>query len=110
MAPPKGPNLNRRKHKDPDIHKKYVPFLRARAQANFRNEEWTLTFEDFLELWPEDLWNQRGHEKHNYSMGLVDLKGGWHRHNVQVCPRIDLLTRVKGPYKDRKIDLGPDPL
>jgi len=88
-----GPRPERWKYKDPDIRKKYIPFLRAKAQAAFRNEEWTLTFEDWLKFWTESNWALRG--KSNVSLCLTrkDYAYGWHIKNVEIAPRIELIRR-----------------
>jgi hypothetical protein len=96
MAPPKGKNPNKWKYKDPDVHKKHIPFLRARAQAVFRGESWNLSFEEFQEIWTEDLWNQRGRLKDCLIMRLTnscDLD--WRKDNVEIVVRKDHLSRKR---------------
>lgn len=97
MAPPKGRNPNKWKYKDPDVHKKHIPFLRARAQAWYRNEAWNLSFEEFQEIWTEDLWVRRGRHKDCLIMRLIDPKDlDWRRDNIEIVVRREHLSRKRG--------------
>lgn len=88
MAPPKGANPSKWKYKDPDVHKKYIPFLRARAQAWYRGELWELSFEEYQEFWTEDAWQQKGRNKHSLLMRLRDPKiKVWSKDNVELTTR-----------------------
>jgi hypothetical protein len=96
------------KHPNPYQHQQFVPFLRARSQAHFRKEEWTLTEEDWFELWsdPAD-WNNRGKAKDNVCLARRDLDEGWHIWNVEIITRNlqvvrNLETRSYRPRKPRK--------
>lgn len=81
--------------KDPNLHRKYLPFLRARAQANFRNEGWTLTFEDWCTIWPDHLWDQRGRDSDNYAMTRKNPVEPWTIENTIVITRREQLHRTR---------------
>jgi hypothetical protein len=40
-----------RKYQDENIHKKFMPWHKARAQARYRGEEWDITFEEFCSIY-----------------------------------------------------------
>lgn len=83
---------------DPLIRKKYLPFLHMQGQARFRGEAWTLTFAEFLELWTEDLWQQRGRSTNSLCLSRKDQQGAWNKDNVEICVRQIMLkkkTKVK---------------
>ena len=79
--------------KDRELRKRYVPFLRARAQANFRGEEWAMTFEEFCEKWGE-FWELRGRGSLDYSMTRSDPDGQWSMDNTEVLTRREQLQRA----------------
>jgi hypothetical protein len=97
------PKLDRSKHKrgnggkglrphvwlcgpDEYKHQMYVPWMMARAQANFRNESWDLEFEDYYNMW-NGLWDQRGRLSNNLCMTRRDWDGAWSRDNVEIVTR-----------------------
>ena len=80
--------------KDPVQHEKYIPYLRARSQAAYRNESWTLTWEEFKILWPNQLWEMRGRKTNSMVMMRVVPELGWHLDNIIVLARGDQL-RIK---------------
>jgi hypothetical protein len=61
----------------------YIPWLKARAQANFRNEEWLLTFEDWFALW-DGIWHQRGRDSDDLCLARMDMSGPWSVANVEI--------------------------
>jgi hypothetical protein len=64
----------------------YQPWLCSRAQANFRQEEWTLAFEDYYQLWRLD-WDNRGRQPENVCMTRIDKEGAWAVDNVHIITR-----------------------
>lgn len=81
-----GSRPQRWKYKDPDLHARHVPFLRARAQAVFRKESWLLTFEEFVELWG-DQWQYRGRAGHALVMARRDPALPWSKANTFLIQR-----------------------
>lgn len=88
-------------------HSMYLPWLRARAQANFRKEPWTLTFEEFYEMW-KDLWPQRGRKSEDYCMTREDPEGTWDKDNTVVITRLEQLKR-QGFYRKKTDESTPKP-
>lgn len=73
-------------------HSMYMPWLRAKAQANFRNEGWHLSFEEFYTLWEKD-WNNRGRQPENMCMTRMDYQGEWTVANTAIITRKEHLVR-----------------
>jgi hypothetical protein len=72
-------------------HKMYHPWQMAKAQANYRGEDWDLPFEDFFDLW-DGLWDQRGRNGEDYCLSRVDPTEPWARTNCEVRIRKELLA------------------
>ncbi|CAB4153583.1 hypothetical protein UFOVP635_10 [uncultured Caudovirales phage] len=96
------PRIHLRKNKDEEIHKKFMPWHRARAQANYRNEEWNISFEEWCMLWPEELWRQRGRASQEYALSRIDPKQPWNTSNAVVAPRREHLQRIRKQQMEKK--------
>lgn len=81
--------------KDPELHARYQPWLRARAQAHYRGETWSLSFEDWCVIWNDETWPLRGRGPKNLSMNQIDPQGGWHLNNVILMTRREQIQRRK---------------
>ena len=68
---------------------KYYAFLRHRAQARFRNEPHELVWETWLNLWPNELWGNRGRGLNNHCITRLDPELPWRADNVRVCVRAE---------------------
>ena len=63
-------------------------FHRQRAQAHFRNEIWTLTYEDFCLFFPdEQTFNRRGRGIDNICLTLLEPELGWTLENAILVTR-----------------------
>ena len=107
-----------RKYKTELDHDRHRAFQRARAQAHFRGHEWTMTYSDWQELWPEELWRQRGRGSDKLCFILIDPEKAYTRENVCVISRRNHLTiknrRTHGRDVERILaraihHLGPQP-
>jgi hypothetical protein len=82
------PRPDRWRHSDPFEHIRYIPFLRARAQATFRQEEFLLTFEDWCYFWStEELWHRRGRASTALTLMRCDPLKPWSRDNCCLMER-----------------------
>ena len=82
------PRIWARRHKDLFEHARYIPFLRARAQCNFRHEEFELTFEDWCAFWSTpELWQRRGRDSGSLSLMRIDWERPWSRENCCLMNR-----------------------
>jgi hypothetical protein len=77
---------------DPKEHEMHIPFLRSRAQANFRGEPWTLTIQQFFDLW-RDHWHLRGRKPDDVCMTRRDYNGIWDEENSIIVTRREQLKR-----------------
>jgi hypothetical protein len=75
-------------------HQQNISWLRAQAQARFRNEVWLLDFDDFQRLWA-GLWQFRGRGSEDYVMTRDDHQGAWVLGNVSVTRRYEYLKRQR---------------
>ena len=75
-------------------HQQNIAWLRAQAQARFRNEVWLLDFDDFQRLWA-GLWQFRGRGSEDYVMTRDDHQGAWALGNVSVTRRYEYLKRQR---------------
>lgn len=73
---------------DPVRHKNYISFLRQKAQANFRNEGWQFTFEEWLDLWG-DFISLRGRGRGCMTMVRVDYALPWSKDNARIVDRLE---------------------
>ena len=71
---------------DPVTHVQYQAWHRARAQANFREEGWDLSFEQYQQLWA-GVWLQRGRGAGSLCLARRDYELPWTWNNVHVIPR-----------------------
>lgn len=85
------PRPHRWLHKDPDIHKKYRPFLSHKTQSEFHGQPWNLSFEQWLSLWTEENWQQRGRAGDKLCMRRIDLDLPWQLGNVELVRRRDMV-------------------
>lgn len=92
-------------------HSMYHPYLLSRAQANFRKEEFTLTFDEYYDMWKDD-WNNRGRKPDNMCMTRRDPDGPWSKENTYVLSRREHLqiqgymrkgTRYNKPTSYKKL-------
>ena len=63
-------------------------FSQQRNQALWREEQWELAWEDWLEMW-QPLWHLRGRSRHSLCMSRIDYSKPWRKDNVEVIPRGD---------------------
>lgn len=76
-----------RKYKDPELYSKYIDFLRAKAQANFRKEKWLLTEEEYFKIWNPSRYCRKGRAIEDLCMTRIDFFGPWCKGNVAVLTR-----------------------
>lgn len=91
---------------DKAVHKHYYRFLRAKAQARFWGQEWTITWEDYLDLYKtmHGRWSRSNKHK---NLVRIDTTEGWHIWNVQLMTRIQAMRRsTRGKHRIRPAGLG----
>ncbi|CAB4154829.1 hypothetical protein UFOVP647_32 [uncultured Caudovirales phage] len=75
-------------------HQMYHPWQLAKAQANFRKEEWDLSFEDYYQIW-NGLWDQRGRLSDDLCMTRIDYEGPWIKTNITIITRREHCQKQK---------------
>lgn len=90
-----GPYLEGRKFQDLIDHERHIQYCRRKAQANFRNEGWDMTIEEYFELWTRELWPQRGRKRDDLVMIRRDVEKPWSRENCCIVTRYQQLCRYK---------------
>jgi len=71
---------------DPATHDKYVAWSKARAQAHFRGEVWSLSFDQWVDVWGTE-WLQRGRGSHNLCLVRQDHSAAWDLSNIHIITR-----------------------
>lgn len=75
---------------DPDEHKKYRVFIQQRNQAQWRDEGWTVTFEQWKNIWKQSgQWENRGRVRGTYCMTRRDWSLPWTVSNCIVITRTE---------------------
>ncbi len=90
---------------DPKQHEMHLPFLRARAQANFRNEPWTLTIEEWFAVWGPH-WHTRGRSRHSTCITRRDPAGAWSLDNVEIITRLEQIARAAEASVEQRRETG----
>lgn len=72
----------------PITHDKYVKWAQQKNQAQWRNERWLLTFEEWCDLWGTR-WDQRGRGGKSYCLSRKNYDQEWSLDNVHVITRGD---------------------
>lgn len=75
-------------------HSMYRPYTQKKALANYNNQEWKLTFDEFYGLWREH-WNDRGMKPENYAMTRLNKSKPWEYYNVAVVKREVLFSEKR---------------
>jgi hypothetical protein len=64
--------------------------MRARAQAAYFAQEWTISEDDYIELWrTNDLYLNKGRGNDQYCLIRRDYDEGWHLDNVRIVTRLE---------------------
>lgn len=73
---------------DPEEHRRYRTFVQQRNQARWRDEAWTISFEDWKRIWAESgQWANRGRERGCWCMSRRDWSLPWTTANAAVITR-----------------------
>lgn len=81
---------------DPEEHKKYRVYIQQKNQAQFREEGWTLTFDEWKQIWADSgEWDNRGRQKGCYCMTRQDWGLPWTTDNTIIVSR-EVHARMQG--------------
>jgi len=77
--PQKGPRPHCRKYPDDIDTKLFMDCMRARAQAAYFGQEWTIGEQEYIAMWRHnDLYLHKGRHNHQYCLVRKDYEKGWH--------------------------------
>ena len=76
---------------DPLVREQYYAYLKHRSQAKYRNEDYSLTFEDWQAFWTNGNWDKRGRTADSLCLARLNNEGPWAWHNVAVLTRLEQL-------------------
>jgi len=76
-------------------HAQHWAWLRKKAQATYRGEDWTLSIDEWFKIWDESgQWDNRGRHRHSSAMFMIDPEKGWHVWNVAIFDRTVKLGEI----------------
>jgi hypothetical protein len=82
------PRPHLRRYPDPVDNKLFMDCMRARAQAAYFSQEWTIGEDDYIHLWrTNNLYKEKGRANHQYCLVRKDYEKGWTLDNVQIITR-----------------------
>jgi hypothetical protein len=87
---------------DNKIKALYYRFLRMRCQARYWCQEWSILWEDYLDIYKtmEGKW---GRKKRNKNLCRIDTTKGWHLHNVVLMTRREAMRRKRAKDDDGNV-------
>jgi hypothetical protein len=69
-------------------------YSRMRSQAKYRRELWSLTWDEFFEIWAS-LWDLRGSGREQLCLSRIDPAQAWTVDNVEIITREQHWLRQK---------------
>lgn len=73
---------------DPEEHKRYRTFIQQKNQAQWREEPWTVSFDQWKQAWAESgHWHDRGRQRGHYCMTRRDVREPWTADNLIIITR-----------------------
>ena len=92
---------------DPEVQRHYYRWLRARAQARFWRQEWTIIWEDYLDIYKTAPGKWGGRDGDALHLARKDTAEGWHLWNVHLVNRGQSMRRsTKGKRRIKPAGLG----
>lgn len=88
-------------YSSPELKDKRLSWQRCRCQAKFRGEEWDLSYEEYCELWPNELWENRGRKGDSYVLSRENNNKPWNYDNCVIIFRRNQLT-INGKKNGKK--------
>ena len=84
----------------PIEHDKHYGYLKHKAQAKYRGELYSLTMDEWMSMWTNDLWLQRGRTTDSYCLQKIDAEQGWSVDNVEIVTRRKHFNDLKNRNRD----------
>ena len=83
------------KYHDYFDHVRHNAYLKAKAQAAYRNEPWHLTINDWFAVWTPELWARRGRRSEDVCMVRKNTDLPFSLDNVLIVTRYWQICRNK---------------
>jgi len=77
---------------DKEVRQHYYRFLKARNQARFWAQEWTILWEDYLDIY-KTMTGRWSRKKRDMNLVRIDTSEGWHLWNVELMKRSKAMRR-----------------
>lgn len=90
---------------DPLRREKYYAYLKHRAQARYRGEDYQLTWEDWESFWSDEDFLERGRSSSSLCIALIDPEGCWDLNNVEIKTRREQLQATRRRINDSRSEL-----
>lgn len=75
---------------DPAKKQLHTDYLRHKAQAKYRKEDFDLTLDEYIEIWmKDDNHLNKGRSPHNVCLSRKDPDGAWTKDNVEIMSRAE---------------------
>lgn len=88
--PRTGPRPHCRKYPDDIDTKLFMDCMRARAQAKYFDQEWTIGEQEYIAMWrTNDRYLNKGRGNDQFCLVRQDYEKGWHLDNVQIVTRLE---------------------
>ena len=88
---------------DPIDHRLFNDCQRARAQAWYRGEEWSITEQEYIRLWREnDHYLRKGRGTGNLCLTRIDLDKAWTMDNVEIVERHKHFRKCGAERRERQ--------
>lgn len=89
---------------DQEDHKLYISCQRSRAQAHFRQEDWQITEQQYIDLWRiDDRYKNKGRGSDDFCLCRIDEEKPWTVDNVEIITRKLHLLRCSGRRRMAKL-------
>lgn len=85
-----------------ELKDKRLSWQRSRSQAKYRGEKWDLTFDEYCELWPTELWQNRGRQGDSYVLSRENNRKPWTFSNCIIIYRRNQLI-INGQKNGKKV-------
>ena len=79
---------------DPEVRQHYYRFMRMRCQARYWCQEWTIIWEDYLDLLKSSS-GSWGRTRDSINLVRIDKAQGWHIDNVKLMNRTEAMKRPR---------------
>ena len=90
------------RYPDPIEHEQHIAWLRSKAQAAYRLEDWELNLSDFMKIWGRKKWLQRGRKTDDLTLARLDWSLPWSKDNVKIMIRYEQVKISNRRHYERR--------